>query len=230
MKVVSKAAGDIKHLEVLSKELKVKRDANKKLKQRLNKMEEADAKQHAEIVSLHERLQKFKAEKDLWEKAIASKLSEPPQKETKKQNDKQLKNLLEQLHRRIRSEELMIKKNLEAAKAELQDCRTKVKEAEQEHNLNTNQLIQLRKSIRHKQLKPLKTKTEPMEEELKSEDSARNNPIGSFFITDINDRDEKFESEEQTKVLNVVIQDNESLGVANEDKNVQVGEAVLDIT
>jgi len=226
--IINETYVKIQQLEAHSKEFKCKKSENKKLKKELSKVEKIDAKEHREVIMLKGKLQQLKAERIQWEKAINNKLPGPFQEQTKKQDDESLKHILEQLQKRIKNEGILMNKNLEAAKAEMEEYQSKVKEAEQELNISNDLLKQFRKVLRHKQLKSLKRdeevkaiekidNVEGQKEKDKGTKSTKSVNVqrGSFFITDIYDKG----SERKSKALvNIASQDSQAfLDVVNNE-------------
>ncbi len=67
-----------------------------------------------------------------------------------------LKNSIASLQKRLDVERATAKKTLEGIRTEISEYQRKIKEAEQEFKLNTAKLGELKKMMRHNQLKPLK--------------------------------------------------------------------------
>ncbi len=152
----SEANGKIK---ALNDQLKSCKEKNKDLEKRIQIESASYQKQHNHLLDLQEKYQKLKKDKLRWKKAIAEKLPEPPpedaEEDNKKSEEEVLQASLNSLQKRLKLEKAAAAKSLDAARAEVVDYQLKVKEAEQENKLNTAKLADLKKMMRHNQLKPL---------------------------------------------------------------------------
>lgn len=153
-------------MKALNDQLKSTKEKNKELEKKIQAESASYQKQHNHLLDLQEKLQQLKKEKIRWKKAIAEKLPCPPEEneeEQKKSEEDILKSSLQSLKRRLEIERATSKKTLEGLKNEITNFQMKIKEAEQENKLNTAKLAELKKMMRHNQLKPL---NEPENEEI----------------------------------------------------------------
>ena len=161
-------------LKALNEQLKQCKDKNKELEKKIQAESASYQKQHNNLLDLQEKYQSLKKEKILWKKAIAEKLPAPPEEdaaESKKSEVDVLQSSLTSLQKRLKMEKTAATKALDTVKGEIADYMKKVKEAEQENRLNTAKLAELKKSMRHNQLKPLNDQEECGEGEELSEAS-----------------------------------------------------------
>ena len=146
-------------LKSLQEQLKVSKERNKELEKKIQGESSSYQKQHTTLLNLQEKVHKLKQEKMRWKKAIAEKLPEPfdeeYDEESKRSEEEILNYSLNTLQKRLKGEKAAAAKALEATKTEIEQFQTKVKEAEQEQKLNTAKLAELKKQLRHNQLKPL---------------------------------------------------------------------------
>jgi len=146
-------------IKALNEQLKKTKEKNKELEKKIQAESSSYQKQHNYLLDLQEKYQKLKKEKILWKKAIVEKKLPPTEGEEdneKKSEEEVLKNSIASLQKRLEVEKVTAKKNLDGLKLDIAEYQKKIKEAEQEFKLNTAKLGELKKLMRHNQLKPLK--------------------------------------------------------------------------
>ncbi len=146
-------------IKALYDQLKATKEKNRETEKKLQAESAGYHKQHNHLLDLQEKYQKIKAEKIRWKKAIADKQAAPPPENAapdKKSEEEILRTSIKSLQKRLDGEKLATKKSIDAIRAEMTEYQTRLKEAEQENRLNTAKLAELKKQLRHNQLKPLK--------------------------------------------------------------------------
>eukprot|EP01022_Parablepharisma_sp_SALTPOND_P016069 TRINITY_DN2317_c0_g1_i1.p1 TRINITY_DN2317_c0_g1~~TRINITY_DN2317_c0_g1_i1.p1 ORF type:complete len:258 (+),score=69.60 TRINITY_DN2317_c0_g1_i1:846-1619(+) len=150
-------------IKALNEQLKKTKEKNKELEKKIQAESTSYQKQHNYLLDLQEKYQKLKKDKIIWKKAIVEKKLPPAEGE--EENDKRseeevIKTSIASLQKRLEVERSTSKKTLEGLKTEISEYQRKIKEAEQEFKLNTAKLTELKKLMRHNQLKPLEDKGE----------------------------------------------------------------------
>jgi len=146
-------------LKALNEQLKTVKEKNKELEKKITAESASYQKQHTQLLDLQEKVQELRERKIKWKKAIADKLPAPPDEDESNENKKNEEEVLQasllSLQKRLKMEKASGAKALDAGKAEIAELQVKVKEAEQEQKLNTAKLSELKKMMRHNQLKPI---------------------------------------------------------------------------
>lgn len=167
-------------IKALNEQLKSTKEKNKELEKKIQAESASYQKQHNHLLDLQEKYQKLKKDKIMLKKAIADKQAgivpeENPEGEKKSEEDV-LKASIQSLQRRLEIEKTNAKKTLDGIKGEIGEYQKKIKEAEQENKLNSAKLAELKKMMRHNQLKPLNDDNQEEKTDEKVEDQLSDNP------------------------------------------------------
>ena len=142
----------------LNDQLKGARERNKELEKKIQVDTANNYKQHINLVDLQEKLHKLKEEKILSKKATEAntEVGTSQQREYMKLPEEEvLKKSIASLKKRIEFERNVSRKQIEAAKEELEQLRAQAKEMEQEKKPKAERLKESRLLVRHNQLEPL---------------------------------------------------------------------------
>ncbi len=166
-------------IKALNEQLKAAKEKNKEIEKKIQAESASYQKQHNHLLDLQEKYHKLKKDKVLLKKAIADRnagrVEETPA-EDKKSEAEILKASIKSTQKRIDLERTTAKKTLEATKKEIEEYQKKIKEAEQENRLNTSKLAELKKKMRHNQLKPLDNPDQRPEDTVEKVETAEVHP------------------------------------------------------
>ncbi len=162
-------------IKALNDQLKGTKERNKELERKIQTESTSYQKQHNYLLDLQEKFQQLKKEKVMWKKALAEKKLPPSEADPdadKKSEEDILKASINSMQKRLDVEKATTKKTLDGIRTETAEYQRKIKEAEQEYKLNTAKLAELKKMMRHNQLKPLAPESNAVDSGEQAEDKS----------------------------------------------------------
>lgn len=174
LEIASNAQGYPEKLESLRTEIKTLKDKYRELQNKQKQDEKVLKEQHEKCVDLEEKCRKLKG-------VIRQKKNDEDEPKVPEVNEKDIQELEEKIketEQKKKEEERKLKKRIKELENQISDSKhninmlnVKLKEKDQECRLSVLKIKELKRAVRHNQLKPLPKAPHRNEEDKKSHDS-----------------------------------------------------------